>query len=143
MTARGGDHAETTLFISHHGKFKGSFHPYGNSGQGGIVSVDHHPGNLDRILRLQTRPDKQGKQQQQNHAYSDRMFILHNVLILKRSCTAGLAGLTMDIETPRGRASEEFDSVKDFFGVLLAIPAAEPTGNALARIQVSGDDFCM
>ena len=40
------------------------------------------------------------------------------------------------IETPRGRASGESDSVKDFFIVLFAYPAAEPTGNALTGIQV-------
>ena len=39
------------------------------------------------------------------------------------------------IETPRSRADEESDSVKDFFSVLFAYPAAKPTGNALTGIQ--------
>jgi hypothetical protein len=32
------------------------------------------------------------------------------------------------IETPRRRACEESDSVKDFFSILFAYPAAKPTG---------------
>jgi len=45
---------------------------------------------------------------------------------------------TSSIETPRSRAGEESDSVKDFFIVLFAYPAAEkPTKNALTGIQNS------
>ena len=40
------------------------------------------------------------QQQQQNHAQPNSLCILHNVLILERSCMAGLAGLTMDIQVP-------------------------------------------
>jgi|ADurb_Gel_03_Slu_FD_contig_31_2634486_length_286_multi_2_in_0_out_0_1 hypothetical protein len=39
------------------------------------------------------------------------------------------------IETPRWLCSEESDSVEDFSIVLLANPAVEPTGDALAGIQ--------
>jgi len=39
------------------------------------------------------------------------------------------------IETPRGKAVEESDSVKDFFSVLFAYPVAEPSGIALTGIQ--------
>jgi len=39
------------------------------------------------------------------------------------------------IETPRSRAGEESDSVKDFFSVLFANPAAELAGIALTGIQ--------
>jgi hypothetical protein len=41
------------------------------------------------------------------------------------------------IETPRSKAGEESDSVKDFFSVLLAYPAAELSGNALTGIQIN------
>ena len=41
----------------------------------------------------------------------------------------------MDIETPRSKADEESDSVKDFLGVLFANPAAKLTGNKLTGIQ--------
>jgi hypothetical protein len=49
----------------------------------------------------------------------------------------------MYIETPRSKADEESDSVKDFFSVLFAYPVAEPTGNALTGIQNSliSDNF--
>ena len=43
--------------------------------------------------------------------------------------------LATKIETPHSKAGEESDSVKDFFSVLFAYPAAEPTGNALTGIQ--------
>ena len=39
------------------------------------------------------------------------------------------------IETPRSKAGEESDSVKDFFSVLFANPAAELAGNTLTGIQ--------
>ncbi|GEM_PF-2867051 len=41
------------------------------------------------------------------------------------------------IETPRSRADEESDSVKDFFIVLFAYPEARPSRNALTGIQNS------
>ncbi len=44
---------------------------------------------------------------------------------------------TAEFGVPRGRAGEESDSVEDFSIVLLAYPAAEPTGNALAGIQTT------
>ncbi len=47
--------------------------------------------------------------------------------------TTGRVPLT--IETPRDRAGEESDSVKEFLIALFAYPAAEPTGNALTGIH--------
>jgi hypothetical protein len=55
---------------------------------------------------------------------------------IKQQIKAGIdPGFFIAIETPRSRADEESDSVKDFFSVLFAYPEAKPSGYALTGIQ--------
>jgi len=62
--------------------------------------------------------------------------MLFKKLLFIFAASGAITGTPADREFKLPAASSgESDSVKDFFCVLLAYPAAEPTGNALAGIH--------